>query len=190
MSTFIIGINGGGTHTDFALVDEILHVYARYQGQATNYHNVGAEAVQHVLEGGIAELLRLSGLTLDQIAAIGAGFSGTDRPADRALMQQLFESIAPGKPLVLDNDAVPALIAATGGRLGVVTISGTGSIAYGFDEQDRRARSGGWGYHVDKGSGYAIARETLSAIARAHDGSGLATALTTDILKHLDLSAP
>lgn len=190
MSTFVIGINGGGTHTDFALVDSELHVHARYQGEATNYRNVGVEAMQHVLQGGIADVLRLAGLSLDQITAIGAGFSGTDRQADRALVGEMFENIAPGKPLALDNDAVPALVAATGRRFGVVVISGTGSIAYGFDDQERRARSGGWGYHVDKGSGYAIARETLSAIARAQDGGGLATALTADLLKHLDLSTP
>src|SRR5437588_244439 len=100
MSMFVIGINGGGTHTDFALVDEALHVYARYQGEATNYRNVGAETVQQVLEDGITELLRLAGLNLDQISAIGAGFSGTDRPADHALITQLFERIAPGKSLI------------------------------------------------------------------------------------------
>src|SRR5262245_6109149 len=65
MSTFVIGINGGGTHTDFALVDSELHVHSRYQGEATNYRNVGVESMQQVLQGGIAQVLRLAGLTLD-----------------------------------------------------------------------------------------------------------------------------
>ncbi|MGZ4810570.1 MAG: BadF/BadG/BcrA/BcrD ATPase family protein, partial [Thermoanaerobaculia bacterium] len=63
---------------------------------------------------------------------------------------------------------------------GVVIISGTGSVAFGRNESGGEARAGGWGPTLgDEGSGYAIARDGLSAIVRAHDGRGKPTRMTT-----------
>jgi N-acetylglucosamine kinase-like BadF-type ATPase len=106
------------------------------------------------------------------------------------LFETIFERLCPGIPTVLDNDAVNALIAGTGRRYGVVVISGTGSIAFGLGAQGQRARSAGWGHLIDQGSGHTIARETLVAIARAHDATGPETKLTGRILKVLGLSSP
>jgi len=84
---------------------------------------------------------------LIQIAAIGAGFSGVDRAADRQTVTAIFEAVCPGVRLVLDNDATPALIAGVGRRFGVLTVCGTGMIALGYNASGERARSGGWGSH-------------------------------------------
>src|SRR5262249_11247055 len=129
------------------------------------------------------------GLKAEQIAGLGAGLGGVDRPVDHEVMQRIFESILPGISIVLDKDAVPALVAAAGRRYGVVVIAGTGSIAFGFDDEGHRIRSGGWGYFTDKGSGYAIGKETIEAVIRAHDGTAPATALTERVLSVLKLGA-
>lgn len=74
--------------------------------------------------------------------------------------------------------------------MGIIAVSGTGSVVVGVDERGRRARAGGWGYHLDRGGGYAIARGTLAAITLAQDGLGPVTTLTERILKRLGLSDP
>ena len=88
------------------------------------------------------------------------------------------------------NDALVALVAGVGDASGVVIICGTGSIAYGRSA-DRAARAGGWGHVLgDEGSGYWIGRRALRAVARAADGRGPATSLTTRVLNHFALSKP
>jgi N-acetylglucosamine kinase-like BadF-type ATPase len=87
------------------------------------------------------------------------------------------------------NDALIALVAATGDDPGVVLISGTGSIAYGVNHKGFAARSGGWGYVLgDEGSGYWIGQKALHAIVRSTDGRGSPTRLTTLVLEHLQLT--
>lgn len=186
----IVGINGGATHTTLALVDGDLNILARVEIGPTNFHNVGLETTRDRLQQGIEELTRRVNVARTQIDGIGAALSGLDRPVERTMFTQIFEAIVPGKPVVLDNDGVAALVAGAGRRFGVVTISGTGSICVGFNEQGKRARSGGWGYHIDTGSGYAIGRETLGLIARSVDGTAPPTALVERVQKRLGMTLP
>lgn len=57
----------------------------------------------------------------------------------------------------------------SGGKLyGIVVISGTGMIAYGYGPNGESARAGGWGPLLgDCGSGYDIGFEVLKAVARS-----------------------
>jgi N-acetylmuramic acid 6-phosphate etherase len=184
----VIGINGGGTHTSFALVDAALNVLARAESGPSNVNYVGLAAVRDALDAGLRTLFAT--IPRAQIAAIGAGMAGIDRPADQERMRQVFAELCPGTPVTLDNDAVPALVAGVGARFGIVTICGTGMIALGMNGQGERARSGGWGNYPDHGSGYAMGRDVLRAIFRAYDGSGPQTALTGRVLARLGLNTP
>jgi N-acetylglucosamine kinase-like BadF-type ATPase len=73
----------------------------------------------------------------------------------------------------------------------VVIISGTGSVSFGRNASGEEARAGGWGPTLgDEGSGYWIAREGLSAIVRAHDGRGYATAMTDLLCAEYQMCKP
>jgi len=53
---------------------------------------------------------------------------------------------------------------------GVIVIAGTGSIAYGRDQQGGTARAGGWGFAIgDEGSAHWIGRAAVGAVLRASD---------------------
>ncbi|HVO44231.1 MAG TPA: N-acetylmuramic acid 6-phosphate etherase [Aggregatilineales bacterium] len=191
MSQYIIGVNGGGTHTDFVLVDETLKVLARTETGPSNYHNVGLEAARTALMHGIQDIIRAAGIAPNQVTGIGAGMSGSDRPADHDIFRELFAAACPRASVTLDNDAVAALVAGVGRRFGVVVISGTGRISVGFDEIGNRARAGGWGYLIGPaGGGYAIGLEIVAAIASATDRTGPETALSGRVLRRLGLNAP
>jgi N-acetylglucosamine kinase-like BadF-type ATPase len=60
-------------------------------------------------------------------------------------------------------------LSGTGGSLyGIVVISGTGMISYGYGATGESARAGGWGPLLgDIGSGYDIGLDVLRAIARS-----------------------
>ncbi|MBE2194683.1 MAG: N-acetylmuramic acid 6-phosphate etherase [Anaerolinea sp.] len=180
-----IGINGGGTHTSLALADPLLRVIARAEVGPSNPNYIGYEAAHDTIQAGIQELLR--GVDPDRVMGIGAGLSGVDRPGDSEIFVKLFSSLYPSKTIVIDNDALSALVAGVGRKFGIVTISGTGMIALGVNNRGERARSGGWGHYMDLGSGYWIARAALNAAGAAHDGAAPATAITDAILNDLGL---
>jgi N-acetylglucosamine kinase-like BadF-type ATPase len=86
------------------------------------------------------------------------------------------------------SDLETTLEAAFGDGAGVITIAGTGSIAYGRDAQGRTARSGGWGLAIsDEGSGQWIGRAVVSAVLGAKD-AGEEPPLLSSILKAWNLT--
>lgn len=114
--------------------------------------------------------------------------SGVDRPKDKQMVQEWLDELLPNVPAGIHNDAVAALASGTKGVLrGIVVISGTGMIAYGFKD-GAAERAGGWGPLLgDQGSGYDIGLEVLKAIMRAKDGAAAATKMTQKVLSSLQL---
>jgi N-acetylglucosamine kinase len=97
--------------------------------------------------------------------------------------QAILRGILPADVVVVTDDAAIALAGATAGEPGIVTIAGTGSIAFGRNADRRTARTGGWGYIFgDEGSGFDIARQALRAALRAEEGWGPPTALMRTLL--------
>jgi N-acetylglucosamine kinase-like BadF-type ATPase len=87
------------------------------------------------------------------------------------------------------HDAIAALYAGNPQGCGVVLIAGTGSIAYGRNEEGEEDRAGGWGYLIgDEGSAVWCGLEALRAIAHAIDGRGAPTMLTDLLLQELHVS--
>lgn len=77
------------------------------------------------------------------------GMAGVDRPADKERVQAWVHEVFPGVNVQTSNDAVVALASGTKGKLfGVVVISGTGTIAVGFDASGQTARAAGWGFVI------------------------------------------
>jgi glucosamine kinase len=73
-------------------------------------------------------------------------------------------------PIDVVGDIQIALEAAFGRGPGVIVIAGTGSIAYGRNQQGTTARAGGWGFAIgDEGSAHWIGRAAVSAILHASD---------------------
>src|SRR5256885_1392861 len=162
MPDYVIGINGGGTRTTLVIVDAALKELARVAVGTTNFRNDGIEAPRAHLDKVIHQVTKQAGLDIPQITAIGTGFAGVDRPADHTLFGEMLGTYCPN--VIIENDAVPALMAAVGRWYGVVAIAGTGSIAVGANGREKRERSGGWGYYIDLGSGYWMAREAIGAV--------------------------
>lgn len=181
----VIGIDGGATHTNLVLVDHQLNMLARSAAGPANINTVGLDSAIRSLQQGVIDLLGQTVKGLADVAEIGFALAGADRAVERGMLLHTLETVFPEQSIVLDNDAIAALVGGAGRRFGIVVISGTGSITLGVDLEGRRARADGWGYHLDRGGGYTIAIETLSAIVHAEDQAGPKTALTGRILARL-----
>lgn len=191
MADYVIGIDGGGTKTLGAIANTSGDILAQYEVGSTNPHSNSMDVVRENLGKLTSELLSASGAAPDDVKAICLGMAGVDRPEDKPMVQNLVNEFLPSAQVLPVNDGVIAL---TGGALrpfGIICISGTGSIAFGINENGERIRAGGWGHILgDEGSGYTLALRALRAIMHAHDQRIAPTRLQQLILDHLHLERP
>ena len=189
MKTFL-GVDGGGTKTDFLLIDASGSVLATHRGGSAYYLELGFDALQAMMAAGIQATLKQAGITASEL-----GFAFLGLPAygeDRALLPRLDGIVAdvlPAGGYRCDNDVVCGWAGALAAGDGINIVAGTGSIAYG-EYQGRRARAGGWGeLFSDEGSAYWIAREGLTLFSRMSDGRAPQAALYDLIRAHFQLGS-
>ena len=170
MKTFL-GIDGGGTKTDFLLIDEKGQLLAAHKGGSAYYLETGLDALQTMLTSGIEVTLRQGGVAASELsfAFIGLPAHGEDSGLLPRL-NSIAAHILPQSKFRCGNDMVCGWAGALGGSDGINIVAGTGSIAYG-EFASRQARSGGWGeLFSDEGSAHWIAREALTLFSRMSDG--------------------
>ena len=171
---YYLGIDGGGTKTDFILTDAEGLIRARVTLEASNPNDVGEEAMRAVLGRGILSVMRGYAYAKTSVfAGIAGGITGKNRELILAFLGEYrFGAVSCG------SDAENALAAGLGNGDGIAVILGTGSIAFAR-HGGTVTRYGGFGYLFgDVGSGFAIGRDGILAALREEEGSGPATAIT------------
>lgn len=170
MKSFL-GVDGGGTKTDFLLIDETGRVIASHREGSAYYLETGFDALRTMLVAGVQATLARAALTASQLefAFIGLPAYGEDSVLLPRL-DQMVADVLPAGHYRCGNDMVCGWAGALAGCDGINIVAGTGSIAYG-EFETRRARAGGWGeLFSDEGSAYWIAREALTLFSRMSDG--------------------
>lgn len=189
---YVLGVDAGGTKTEAVVIDPLAtgdQVIGWGRSGPGNVRAVGPEAACAALTAACSQALAESGVPPDQVAAVCVAAAGAGRQQERAILQQWAETIT--RQSVVTHDADAVLAAGCAGRIGVALISGTGSLAYGRNAAGECSRAGGWGYWIgDEGSGYAVGRAALQAVAQAHDGRGPATTLTNAVCQLLGIAGP
>jgi N-acetylglucosamine kinase-like BadF-type ATPase len=180
----VVGIDAGGSKTRAFAVDREGAVVGRGAGGGANLLSSPDPA------GSIAAALAES-LGTAKPEAVVLACSGGDRPADRekgrAILTQL---VGPAVRIDVTHDAIAALYAGNPAGCGVVLISGTGSIAFGRNDEGDERRAGGWGYLIgDEGSAVWLGLEGLRAAAHHTDGRGAGTAITAHVLRELGVQS-
>jgi N-acetylglucosamine kinase-like BadF-type ATPase len=188
MRTYL-GVDGGGTKTDFLLIDESGRILARQRAGSAYYLETGVDGLRTLLANGIAATLAEGAVTADNL-----GFAFFGLPAhgeDSRLLSVLDAAASPtlsSDRYRCGNDMVCGWAGALAGRDGINIVAGTGSIAYG-EFAGRTARAGGWGeLFSDEGSAYWLAREGLSLFSRMSDGRTTRGPLYDSLRKHFRLN--
>jgi N-acetylglucosamine kinase-like BadF-type ATPase len=181
---YYLAVDGGGSKTLAVLINERGEEVGRGLSGGANYNSIGVErAIQHILEA-VDQAAHAANCELP-VSRAWLGLAGVDRQADVDLLTPLLTRLAARIQVTNDGEL---LLGGLENAIGVVLISGTGSIALGRDYYGHKARSGGWGHILgDEGSGYAIAQQGLQAAVRAFDGRGPKTALAERILQAWNL---
>lgn len=188
---YYIGVDGGGSKTAALVIDDEGRQLGRGQAGASNHLRVGIDTATRNIERAVNIALVEAGIAIRNVDYAYCGIAGSDHPAHRQRVIDSLRIFFPRDNFIVDNDARIALTGAVGFNSGIVIISGTGSVAFGRNEMGQEARAGGWGPTLgDEGSGYAIGREGLSAIVRAHDGRGRPTKMTEILCYDYDMCTP
>jgi len=170
---YYLGIDGGGTKTTCAVGDDS-HLIATAVAGPSNMVRVGEQQTRESLEQAVRQACAAAGITPAEVARTCIGGSGAAHPELAAKVKQILAEIL-ATPIDVVGDMQIALEAAFEAGPGVIVIAGTGSIAYGRDQQGNTLRAGGWGFAIgDEGSAHWIGRAAVSAVLRAADRGEMA----------------
>lgn len=185
---YILGIDGGGTKTSICIEDMEQKNREIFYSGAFNINGQGEEQTKNTLED-INKNIKELGYKIEECVGIGVGAAGISNPKVSAFLNKELKNLGYLCPIVLCGDQETALLAAFESGMGIVLIAGTGSICFGKENKNQFVRAGGYGHLIDDvGSGYAIAKDILTAIVRAEDERGEKTILTSLIFEQLGIN--
>jgi len=174
----ILGIEGGGTKTTWALVLPDGRVKAR--GQA------GPGNTLLLSDAELAKLFRtIHGETGSELVAIGGAFAGCLQLKEQQRVEEAIRKTWPKvSRVVVMEDTRSVLAAAFGDAPGVVVIAGTGSNVAGQNSfRQPMEKAAGWGHlFADRGSAYDLARRGLERAFDRYDETLKVTPLAREFL--------
>lgn len=187
MSTFVIGVDGGGTRTRAVVLDAEGREEGRVSGPPAVADARRPEEAARSVATVCAAAARAVGRALPA-DAMWAGLSGAGRETARSAVELELGRMGVATRVRVGTDVRAAFHDAFAEGPGILLIAGTGSIAWGRAEDGREGRVGGWGHHLgDEGSGYALGKEALRRVARHADGRAPETTLQRRVLERLGL---
>lgn len=169
---YILGIDSGGTKYLVRAMNLSGEVIAEYIGEPCRHYQIGEEETARRIEQNMRACLAQFDGKRENCLAIAAGISGIDSEEDSIILHRIYRNLEGFDcPIRCLNDAEMTHYTVTGG-VGVLVISGTGSIAYGVNQKGETARVGGWLFSIfsDEGSGQYITRKALAHYSRHLDG--------------------
>jgi N-acetylglucosamine kinase-like BadF-type ATPase len=181
MTRWFLGVDGGQSSTTALIGGETGRIAGFGRGGPCNHVRAseGVAKFRGAIGGCVRQACEQAELARPEFESACLGFSGG--PADK---ETLVRELISTPRLLVTDDALVGLVGACAGEPGLITIAGTGSIAYGRNAEGRTARAGGWGYVFgDEGGAFDIVRQALRAALRFEEGWGPPTALRAILLE-------
>lgn len=194
-SAFVLGVDGGNSKTDVALVGSDGRLLAAVRGGTVSHQQVGLERGADHLVRLVDEARALAGLgsTFDGPPADTAVYclAGADSRGDIARLGSAFAARRLARTGHILNDGFAPVRAGTDRTWGVAIICGAGVNAAGIAPDGRTARFAALGdISGDWGGGGDVGMAGLGAAVRARDGRGPRTTLERSVPAHFGLHRP
>ena len=158
-----LGIDGGGTKTEFVVASVDGRVRDRFVRGTSNPNDIGFEAAFAVVSEGIRDaLVRCPG-----IVSAFCGLAGISAGNRSGKMAELLREKYPSLRLQVRTDS--ANLFGMDDEADLAVVCGTGSVVF-VRQGETSVRLGGWGYLFDSaGSAYDIGRDAVAAVLSAED---------------------
>lgn len=182
---YVIGVDAGGTKTE-AVAYNLQGEYI--QKSVTGFGNLlnDSETALNNIEESIKNIV--CNLVESDLEGIYIGAAGAEVDMNAELIKQKISSSFNVNIDVM-NDAEIALKAKLKGDDGILTIAGTGSIAFGINN-GISLKCGGWGNLLgDEGSGYKIAIDAIKQMIKEDEEDLEQSRLTKNILEKLHIKS-
>ena len=179
----MIGIDGGGSKTEFLLFSEDGEILGRAMRGGCSPTIIGVQACADLLCDGIGELLSVH----SGVCAVFAGCAGfyTDHNGDK--VKKLLKKCYPHLLIECRSDIANVIRVASCEKNVLAAICGTGVSVF-ISEGERLSLFTGWGYMLDRyGSGYALGRDALTAALEASSGLAPKTLLSDHVEEKLGM---
>jgi N-acetylglucosamine kinase-like BadF-type ATPase len=186
--SYFIGIDGGGSATRAIFTDASGKCLAVKNSGSSNFQHLSLSDFKSRIIFLLGELYKDSMVNKPDIRRITAGFAGVGRETDRVKAESVFEDLGFSDRITVTTDIDIAFAGAIPNGPGIVLNAGTGSFAYGRDDNGNYARSGGWGYLLgDEGSGYYIGLEAIKLCLKQYEAGSDKSDLMSIILLEFGL---
>ena len=158
-----LGIDGGGTKTEFVIVSEDGYVLKRVLKSGSNPNDIGYRRMAELILDTMGELI-------SEFPSIKAAFCGISGISGGNNSTRLLSDIKKRFPqLICDVKTDAYNLFAMDESADMVVISGTGSVVF-VKSHDGLTRLGGWGYLLDNaGSAYDMGRDAIAATLSEED---------------------
>ncbi|GGA40155.1 BadF/BadG/BcrA/BcrD ATPase family protein [Pelagibacterium lentulum] len=184
MTTYFLGVDGGGTNCRVRLADSNMNILAEARGGRSNLQLENGDPAYHSIMDGTREVFAQAGIDYAQAAQAVAcfGMAGGRLPSARETFATRDWPFA--KVEVFDDIDI-ALAGAHEGADGAVIIVGTGSAGLA-KVKGERYQVGGWGFHIgDQMSGAILGRKLVRYAVEATDGLVEGSPLTEAVIEKL-----
>jgi N-acetylmuramic acid 6-phosphate etherase len=172
----VLGIEGGGTKTDWVLLD------------GDRVVRDGALPAANLRLVTDTQLAQIFSVLPGDATHVGAFLAGCVTPEDHARLERLARTRWPDAEIAVGGDRESGFATAFGERDGILVIAGTGSAVTGR-RGDSVERAGGWGHVLgDNGSGYALAMHALRRTLFQYDIAQEITSAAEGFLRALALN--
>ena len=187
---YYIGIDGGGSKTVFAISDESGKILGTALAGSAFYKQIGEEGVIDLLRNGVAEVCRFAEGDATDIASVCFGMPAWgESPVNDKIIEEKILSTFPEWNIHIVNDCEVGWAGSLELSPGINIVAGTGSIAFGKNEEGVTARCGGWSeWFGDEGSGYWLGVKCVQLFSRQSDGRDERGPLYEIVRKELNLS--
>ena len=178
---YYIGVDSGGSKTEFVLADEMGHVLQRAVDSGCNPLDKGPDVAGEIILRNVEQLAEKAP---KRVCSIYAGIAGANH-VDMHLTELIRHKLGGAKVRIEDDRRI--VVSGTLGHAdGCGMICGTGSSLSIIIGEEPIRQVGGLGYLIDTGgSGYELGQAGLRQACRYLDGRGEYTVLAELITKAL-----
>ena len=185
---YYCGWDGGGSKTQVCITDQNGSVIAVSGFGTLNPNGSTIEIVHETIKNCIAFMKSVMA-DLNNCMGIVIGLAGISNKNTTKIVENAIRDFGYKGNLKLLGDQEIALNSAIE-KQGAILIAGTGSICLCRNENGEIFRCGGYGHLIDdEGSGYAIGRDIIKAVAYASDGRAERTILTDLVFNYLKINS-
>ena len=185
-SPYVIGVDGGGTKTMVALANLDGEILRLVRVGPSNLRNVGIKKSAQNIALGIKKVLPKKGKILSifvGLAAVEEEYKSKKGKIKKEILKKLRNF--KGR-LTIGSDQIVAFKSGANEKDGIILISGTGCVCHGW-KNGKEAKTSGWGWLDDEGSGFWAGQRGFQAIFKELDGRGPKTLISKLLFKEWKL---